>query len=37
MPQIYGANFSGAPDGDHHLELEGHERMNLRLLFGRRF
>ncbi len=34
MPQIYGANFTGDPDGNHHLELEGHERINVRLLFG---
>ena len=34
MPQIYGANFEGNPDNNHHLELEGHERLNVRLLFG---
>ena len=34
MPQIYGANFTGDPDNDHHLELEGHERVNARLIFG---
>jgi len=34
MPQIYGANFEGNPDNNHHLELEGHERLNGRLLFG---
>jgi hypothetical protein len=34
MPQIYGANFTGNPDGNHHLELEGHERLNVRLIFG---
>jgi hypothetical protein len=34
MPQIYGANFSGDPDHHHSLELEGHERVNARLLFG---
>jgi hypothetical protein len=34
MPQIYGANFTGNPDNNHHLELEGHERVNLRLIFG---
>lgn len=34
MPQIYGANFSGNPDNDPHLELEGHERLNIRLLIG---
>ena len=34
MPQIYGANFGGDPDGHRHLELEGHERVNVRLLLG---
>ncbi len=34
MPQIFGANFDGNPDGNRHLELEGHERVNIRLLFG---
>jgi hypothetical protein len=34
MPQIYGANFTGNPDRNPHLELEGHERLNMRLLFG---
>jgi hypothetical protein len=34
MPQIYGANFSGDPDHNHSLELEGHERVNVRLLMG---
>jgi hypothetical protein len=34
MPQIFGANFHGNPDSNSHLELEGHERMNIRLLFG---
>jgi len=34
LPQIYGANFSGNPDGNPHLELEGHERLNVRLLIG---
>jgi hypothetical protein len=37
MPQIYGANFAGNPDGNPHLELEGHERVNVRLLFGFNF
>ena len=37
MPQIYGANFKGDPDGNHRLELEGHERWNVRLLFGFNF
>ena len=34
MPQVFGANFSGNPDANSHLELEGHERVNLRLLIG---
>ena len=34
MPQIYGANFQGDPDGNSWLELEGHERLNVRLLFS---
>jgi hypothetical protein len=34
MPQVVGANFSENPDGNHHLELEGHERWNVRLIVG---
>ncbi|MGN6552794.1 MAG: hypothetical protein ACTHLW_03565 [Verrucomicrobiota bacterium] len=34
MPQICGANFSENPDGNSHLELEGHERLNMRLIVG---
>jgi hypothetical protein len=34
MPQIFGANFNGNPDNNPHLELEGHERVNIRLLIG---
>ena len=34
LPQIYVANFTGNPDGTSTLELEGHERLNLRLLVG---
>ncbi|MFM2294534.1 MAG: hypothetical protein RLZZ350_947 [Verrucomicrobiota bacterium] len=35
MPQIYGANFTGNnPDHNPHLELEGHEKLNVRLIFG---
>jgi len=34
MPQIFGANFHGDPDGHPNLELEGHERVNIRLLIG---
>jgi hypothetical protein len=34
MPQIYGGNFTGNPDQNPRLELEGHERLNVQLLFG---
>jgi hypothetical protein len=34
MPQIYGANFTGDPDRNSSLELEGHERVNVRLIVG---
>jgi len=34
MPQIYGANFEDNPDRNAHLDLDGHERVNVRLLFG---
>jgi hypothetical protein len=34
MPQIFGANFGEDPDGNGSLELEGHERWNIRLLIG---
>lgn len=34
LPQIYGANFGGDPDGHPNLELEGHERANIRLIVG---
>ncbi len=34
MPQIYGANPGGNPDRNTHLDLDGHERLNIRLLFG---
>jgi hypothetical protein len=37
MPQIYGWNQSGNPDQNTHLELEGHERLNLRLIVGYSF
>ena len=37
MPQIYGANFGENPDDNRHLELEGHERVNIRLVFGLSF
>ena len=34
MPQVLGANFAENADGDHHFELEAHERMNVRLIAG---
>lgn len=34
LPQIYGTNFNGNPGGNPHFELEGNERVNVRLLFG---
>ncbi len=34
MPQVYGINFDTDADGERHLELSGHERVNVRLLFG---
>lgn len=34
MPQVFGANFSGDPDRNPHLEFEGHERWNARLILG---
>lgn len=34
MPQIYGWNNSASQDGNRHLELNGHEKINIRLLFG---
>ncbi len=37
MPQIYGANFLGNPGQNSQLELEGHERLNVRLLIGYSF
>ena len=37
LPQIYGANFAGNPDDNTHFELEGHERINFRLIFGMDF
>jgi hypothetical protein len=32
MPQIFGANFHGDPDGNGNLDLAGHERVNVRLM-----
>jgi len=34
MPQVFGANFHGNPGGNSWLELEAHERVNVRLLIG---
>lgn len=34
MPQVFGANFDGNPDGNSHLDLQGHERWNARLILG---
>lgn len=34
MPQVWGRNYEGDPDGYRNLELEGHERYNVRLLIG---
>jgi hypothetical protein len=34
MPQIFGRNYTGDPDGYRNLELEGHERYSVRLLIG---
>ena len=34
LPQIYGANFTEDSDKNYHLELQGHERLNFRLMVG---
>jgi hypothetical protein len=34
MPQIYGWNKDSSQDGNPHLELVDHEKLNVRLLFG---
>jgi hypothetical protein len=34
LPQIFGANFNGNPGGNSWLELEAHERLNVRLIFS---
>jgi hypothetical protein len=34
MPQVFGRNYTGEPDGYRNLELEGHERYTVRLLVG---
>lgn len=37
MPQVFGRNYDGNLDGRHNLELEDHERYNIRLIFGINF
>lgn len=37
MPQVYGWNNSSSQDGNPHLELNDHEKVNVRLLFGLNF
>jgi hypothetical protein len=37
MPQVFGVNFEEDADKDHQLELEGHERLNARLIIGFNF
>jgi len=37
MPQVFGANFHNDPDGNDYLDLEGHERWNVRLIVGLSF
>jgi len=37
MPQIYGWNNRASQDGNSHLELNDHEKINIRLLFGFNF
>jgi hypothetical protein len=34
MPQVWGKNFQGDSDSETGLELEGHERVNARLILG---
>jgi len=34
MPQIYGVSFGASPNTDSRLELVGHEKVNVRLIFG---
>lgn len=34
MPQVWGTNFASNPDGEPHLDLKSHERVNIRLLMG---
>lgn len=37
MPQVFGENYGGDPDGNTHLDLTHHERWNTRLIFGINF
>ena len=37
LPQVYGVNFLGNADGNQWLDLESHERVNIRLIFGVQF
>jgi hypothetical protein len=37
LPQVYGGNFLGNRDQTPHLDLESHERVNIRLIFGIQF
>jgi hypothetical protein len=37
LPQIYGGNFLAKLDQNPHLDLESHERVNIRLIFGMQF
>jgi len=37
LPQIYGINLISDLDKNHHLDLESHERWNIRLIFGIQF
>ena len=32
MPQVHADHYEGDPDGNDSIELEGHERWNIRLL-----
>lgn len=37
MPQVWGVNYGGNPDGNRALDLESNERVNIRLIFGIHF
>jgi len=37
MPQVWGDNFNGEPDGHENLVLDDQERVQIRLLFGMEF